>query len=296
MGRRIAAYLIDGLLGLLIFAAIFLPIASGHAKQTDRGTSSAATEECSRFNQTVDSTPGSSSTPAFRFQSTQGLCVPVGTTTYEFTSQDLSTVTGLAYAIGFGSTILNLVILQGLVGASVGKLIVGLRVVRENGKRAGIGWCTLRWILLIVDSICCAIIGLITAFSSKGHRRVGDMAAGTLVVRRSAMGQTVSVPGYNSGYGSANYGGQPGYGGPPGYGAGGQAGYGQNGPTGWSPPPTAAPGAWGSPSAPPAAASAPSGDGPTWDQARNAYIQYDRDRSEWMQWNDATKAWGPISQ
>ena len=42
----------------------------------------------------------------------------------------------------------------------------------------------------------------------------------------------------------------------------------------------------------PAAAAAPtSADGPTWDPARNSYVQYDQARGVWMQYDDEAKQW-----
>ncbi len=41
---------------------------------------------------------------------------------------------------------LDFVLLQGLKGASVGKMLMGMRVVREDGSELGMGWAFLRWL------------------------------------------------------------------------------------------------------------------------------------------------------
>ncbi|HET8929968.1 MAG TPA: hypothetical protein VFN21_04860, partial [Acidimicrobiales bacterium] len=48
-------------------------------------------------------------------------------------------------------------------------------------------------------------------------------------------------------------------------------------------------------SGPEAAGGGYEADKPTWDDARNAYIQYDSERSEWLEYDDTAKEWKPIS-
>lgn len=83
------------------------------------------------------------------------------------------------------------ILLVGLVGASPGKLLLGLRVIDEQGRIAGIAKAAIRNVLWIVDGVPFVIgpvVGLITAGTSTGHRRVGDIAAKTYVVRSSQVG------------------------------------------------------------------------------------------------------------
>lgn len=174
----------------------------------------------------------------------------------------------------WGGGLLVFVVLQGLTGWTPGKLITGLRTVQEDGSRPGIGRSLGRWILLAVDTQPCGIplVGFICALTTQGHRRVGDMAVKTFVVRRSAAGAPIEVPGMTPPAGGY----QP-YAGAPGYPPQQQAG------------PWAAPTPWAAPQQP-----APSADGPQWDAARNAYIQWDAAAGAWMQWDDATRSWSPI--
>ncbi len=94
--------------------------------------------------------------------------------------------------------LLNMVLLEGIVGGTVGKLACGIRTVKHDGSVCGIGRALLRNMLLIIDAACLAIIGIITSATTKGHRRVGDMAASTLVVAKSQLGHPVNVPGVTS--------------------------------------------------------------------------------------------------
>ncbi|MEA2352254.1 MAG: hypothetical protein QOJ14_668 [Thermoleophilaceae bacterium] len=86
------------------------------------------------------------------------------------------------------------VIAPGLTGRSPGKAATGIRVVRADGQPPGIGRALIRALLWIVDDFPYLILpltGFIVALNSTGNRRVGDMAAGTWVVRADAAGQPV---------------------------------------------------------------------------------------------------------
>lgn len=266
VGRRIGAYAIDGVIMAFLILAVVVPLFLS-ALETD----TTGTLECntSSFETDFEADP---STPSFCFENEDEV---------RYIPQDQEgTLTAQVYGIAFLVQVLNLVVLQGLTGASIGKLVVGLRVIRADGRIAGIGWATLRWLLLFVDAFCFFLPGVVLVFVTKGHRRLGDMAASTFVVRRADVGSPPLVPGIT---------------GPtvwtpptPGYGA----------PSQWTPPPaTGTTGTWSPPATPaPPVAPAPNPDAPTWDAARNAYIQYDRDRSAWVQWDDTVKEWRPIDQ
>jgi hypothetical protein len=273
-GRRIGAWVIDLLIYLVIGFAISTAVGASQAENVKREFST--------------STEAEAFCDAWRADN-QGFC---------FHSSDGETATAQTIGIETGGLFwwplhfLAYAIIQGITGGSLGKLAVGIRVVTADGQICGIGRSLLRTFLWIADAFTCGIpiLGGILLLSTKGHRRVGDMAAKTFVVPKEAVGRPVSVPGLTGGYGTAGY-------------AQGYSGYGQQG---W--PPAGAPGSPGAPggpaaggwAAPPAtgqpagAPAAPTGEGPTWDAARNAYIQYDREQAAWVQWNDEAKAWRPI--
>lgn len=186
-----------------------------------------------------------------------------------------------------------LVILQGLTGWTPGKLLTGLRTVREDGRPPGILKALLRWLLWIVDGFpyfIPGLVGFILGLTTTGHRRLGDMVAKTFVVRSADAGSPVVVPGLTAAPAPPVAGG---WGAPP-PGAPGAA------PTGWGPAVDPSSSGWGSPtqSTPPAppptpqpAQPAPPADGPQWDEARGTYIQWDPSQGAWMQWDEATRAW-----
>jgi uncharacterized RDD family membrane protein YckC len=92
-------------------------------------------------------------------------------------------------------TIFYFAIPEAAGGATLGKLMTGIRVVREDGTRIGFGRSLLRWLLFWVDGpITLFLCGIITSATSSGHRRVGDMAAGSYVVAKPDAGQPVVVP------------------------------------------------------------------------------------------------------
>ncbi|QXC62383.1 RDD family protein [Aquihabitans sp. G128] len=282
VGRRIGAYALDFLLIGILSVALIYPLFSSASKTVDGDR-----YRCS--SQSFDDNSTSVSDGEIPIDSS--LCFDLGDKVHYIPDGDTSGFTSKAYGIGFGLQLANLVVLQGLVGASVGKLLLGLRVIRQDGKKAGIGWAFLRWILLFVDQFCCFLPGAILVFTTKGHRRIGDMAASTFVVRARDVGTPPQVPGVTSGYGTPGYDPRGGYGAPGGYAAPGESG-------GSWPAGPAAGATWGTPAASaPSAPSAPAGGaGPTWDAGRNAYIQYDREQGAWVQWNDGAQAWLPIDQ
>ena len=72
-----------------------------------------------------------------------------------------------------------------LNGRSVGKLAIGTRVVMLDGSQPGLGAYLLRWVLRIVESVpfFWGIIPIITVAANGRGQRLGDIAAGTTVVK-----------------------------------------------------------------------------------------------------------------
>jgi len=91
----------------------------------------------------------------------------------------------LAIGLFWFVLLVNWVIVQGLTGRTFAKSIFRLRCVTRERPRPGIGRALLRTSLWVVDLIPIVLpLGFILATFAKGHRRVGDMAAGTFVVDR----------------------------------------------------------------------------------------------------------------
>jgi uncharacterized RDD family membrane protein YckC len=77
------------------------------------------------------------------------------------------------------------VLLEGYLGQTVGKMALGIKVVREdNGEVPGLGGATIRTLLRIVDGLFSYLVAFITVLISGKNQRLGDMAARTLVVRK----------------------------------------------------------------------------------------------------------------
>lgn len=69
-------------------------------------------------------------------------------------------------------------------GRTPGKRAAGLRVVRDGGQPVGTRASTIRNILRLVDGLPIAyLVGIIAIVATKRNQRIGDIAAGTLVVR-----------------------------------------------------------------------------------------------------------------
>jgi uncharacterized RDD family membrane protein YckC len=69
-------------------------------------------------------------------------------------------------------------------GRTWGKSRVGLRVVRDDGSRVGVLDSVIRNLLRVIDMLPGNYaVGMLCILLNKKHKRVGDMAAGTVVVR-----------------------------------------------------------------------------------------------------------------
>jgi uncharacterized RDD family membrane protein YckC len=80
------------------------------------------------------------------------------------------------------------VVMEVTSGGTIGKKVMGLKVVMAGGGGA-ISWqaSIIRNLLRIVDGLFFYLVGAIVVWVSKG-KRLGDMAAKTLVVRSGASG------------------------------------------------------------------------------------------------------------
>ena len=67
-------------------------------------------------------------------------------------------------------------------GQSVGKLVMRLRVVKKDGTTPGLGDFVMRWLLQTID-MGFFMIGVLVMLFTKDGQRLGDLAAGTMVIR-----------------------------------------------------------------------------------------------------------------
>ena len=64
---------------------------------------------------------------------------------------------------------------------SPGKMLFGMRVVMRDGTTPTLGTYFLRWLLLLMDTW--GWIGVIVILLNKNNQRLGDLAAGTIVIK-----------------------------------------------------------------------------------------------------------------
>jgi uncharacterized RDD family membrane protein YckC len=76
------------------------------------------------------------------------------------------------------------IVCEAATGASLGKRMVGIRVVGEDGEPVRLGAAVVRNLVRPVDGLFFYFIGFISALLSKRRQRLGDRAAHTIVVRR----------------------------------------------------------------------------------------------------------------
>jgi uncharacterized RDD family membrane protein YckC len=85
----------------------------------------------------------------------------------------------------------NLVALQGLTGATVGKLLCGLRIVDDRGRVPGVGPALVRTAAWLTDGFpyVAPVAAVVRATGDPDNRRLGDRWAGTYVVDREHVGR-----------------------------------------------------------------------------------------------------------
>jgi uncharacterized RDD family membrane protein YckC len=88
-------------------------------------------------------------------------------------------------AAGVGVYLLHTLVMELLIGRSIGKLIAGMRVAALDGQRATASAILTRNLLRIVD-LMLMFFPLSFVFFSPLRQRVGDMAGGTIVVMNDA--------------------------------------------------------------------------------------------------------------
>ena len=90
-----------------------------------------------------------------------------------------------AGAMGAGIVLLGVflyhLVLESAFGMTLGKAVMGLQVVNQ-GERAKVTSVALRNLLRVVDSQALYLIGFLAATFTRHRQRVGDLAAGTVVL------------------------------------------------------------------------------------------------------------------
>jgi uncharacterized RDD family membrane protein YckC len=80
--------------------------------------------------------------------------------------------------------VLYFILLEGLAGATLGKLAVGIRVMSIEGRKPGLTRSIVRNALRVVDSLpVLNILGVVLITRSADRARFGDRVAGTRVLK-----------------------------------------------------------------------------------------------------------------
>lgn len=166
----------------------------------------------------------------------QGRIDPQDPAAVQALSRDLGVSDLMANIVVFGALFVYYAVLEGIFGASVGKLVFRMRVVMADGSKPTGGAVIVRNLVRIPEAWLLYIPAGISCLASERRQRLGDRAARTVVVRRRL----------------AVTGGAPAFG-PPATPAPAPPVYGQP-----VPPPAPQPGVWTVPPAAPPAANAPS--------------------------------------
>jgi uncharacterized RDD family membrane protein YckC len=160
VGRRVVAFIIDGIVVAAINFAIFFALAGDPAKGLANG----------------DLEP----------TSTVYGNLELGDKTYSVYGGKAALYFLLVLVLTLG----YYVVWQGLKGVTLGKLAMGIKVSKDDGSGPpGIGRALARYFLLIADDfpyIIPMLTGFICATATKDNKRIGDMVASTVVVKKDA--------------------------------------------------------------------------------------------------------------
>jgi uncharacterized RDD family membrane protein YckC len=92
-----------------------------------------------------------------------------------------------AILLAVGVALINLAVLPGLTGLTVGKWATGLRIERNGGGPLGIGRALLRHFIGYPLSFALLGVGFVMAAVSVHGRGLHDMIAGSIVVREGSI-------------------------------------------------------------------------------------------------------------
>ena len=68
-------------------------------------------------------------------------------------------------------------------GQSVGKMLMKTRVVKADGSTPTLGAFLIRWLMCLVDGPTLSFIGVLVMILNRRNQRIGDLAAGTMVIK-----------------------------------------------------------------------------------------------------------------
>src|SRR5918999_1567635 len=96
-----------------------------------------------------------------------------------------ASLNGLPFLMYLVLVVAYYVLMEGYLGQTVGKMLLGIKVVREDsGEVLGLQGAAIRTVLRIVDGFFFYLVAFISVLASAKNQRLGDMVANTLVVRK----------------------------------------------------------------------------------------------------------------
>ncbi|MFC1941149.1 RDD family protein [Chloroflexota bacterium] len=79
-----------------------------------------------------------------------------------------------------------LILMEAYIGWTVGKLIVGLRVVDGSGGKIGVNKSIIRNLIRLIDGLpAFSILGIVLIATSQSEQRFGDRIAKTYLIRQT---------------------------------------------------------------------------------------------------------------
>ena len=106
-------------------------------------------------------------------------------------------LSGVPFLVAVLAWLAYMTLAEATVGASLGKLVVGVRVRRTDGGRLKVAGAAVRNLVRLIDALPYVIpylVGGIAVARSPLRQRLGDRAAGSVVVRAHAVKARVDVP------------------------------------------------------------------------------------------------------
>jgi uncharacterized RDD family membrane protein YckC len=87
--------------------------------------------------------------------------------------------------IGLAVYIAHTAITEAIVGRSIGKILLGLRVIGYDGARPGVAQLLMRNVMRLLD-VFMLMMPLLLVVLSPTRQRIGDLASGTLVIQKQS--------------------------------------------------------------------------------------------------------------
>ena len=94
----------------------------------------------------------------------------------------MALITFLAYGLAILLFFIYYIVMEATKGATVGKMVMGLKVVKDDGTPISWSESIIRNLLRIIDGLFAYLVGAIIIWTNPHNKRLGDIAAHTLVV------------------------------------------------------------------------------------------------------------------